>query len=226
MIRIEELSKEKIGSRIRAAREDQDIDQKKLAEEIGVSYSILNKIENGNREIRVDELVRIASALNVKIEYLLGMIDENINFVDDFIRLFDRLITSRDFYIDDPKVYSPEDLMYSVDRDFIVLSGDPALFGFIKKIAIICGQKTRLSPAEYEGRLNAARNRYKEIKEQVSKGTRSDSETYFLITGEQISEMADILVKSGKAISVLEAELKNTDDVSKRPQLRLRINKE
>ena len=225
MIDIKELSEEKVGNRIRSAREDRDVEQKVLAEKIGVSPSTLNKIEKGRQAIRLEQLGQIANALDIKIGYLLG-IDKDTNFVDDFIMLFDKLITSKYFYEGNPEVYSPDDLMYALDRDFIVLKGDPALFELIKKIAVICGQERNLYPTEYQSRLNAVKNRYKETKEKISEEKRSNAETFFLISGDQISEMVNMLLKSERAISTIEVEQTNTGDIGQRPPLCLRINKE
>ena len=60
------------GDRIRNAREDKDILQQELANAINMNVSVLNRIEKGTRPIRDDELVRIARALQVSTDYLLG----------------------------------------------------------------------------------------------------------------------------------------------------------
>ncbi len=60
------------GDRIRNAREDKDILQQELANAINMNVSVLNRIEKGTRPIRDDELIRIARALQVSTDYLLG----------------------------------------------------------------------------------------------------------------------------------------------------------
>ena len=213
MIDIDKLSKQEVGQRIKAAREDRDVEQRVLAKAIGVSPSTLSKIESGAQDIRLDQLGQIANTLETKIEFLLG-IDKDVNFVDDFIRLFQRVSLSKDFFAEDEKVYPPKNLIYSVDREYIVLTGKPALFELIKEIAATNGLEKKLTHIEYESRLNAARNAYKETKMAVgaaSKEKHGDSKTYFLITGKQISEIVDMLVKGEKALSEIEVQQTDTD---------------
>ena len=201
LIDIKKLSRDKIGERITAAREDQNVKQNALAQKIGISPTILNKIELGRQDVRLDQLGQIANALDVRMDYLLG-VGKDITFVDDFIKLFHRVSISKDFFAPDEKAYSPENLIYSFDRDYIVLTGSSALFDLIKAIAEIKGQKRNLLPAEYESRLNAVRNAYKEVRNDPnSSEEHEDSETYFLITGEQIFEIVNTLIKSKNALS-------------------------
>lgn len=61
-----------VGERIRALRERRDWTQKKLAEKVGINLSVFNRIEMGDRKIRTDELTKIADALGVTTDYLLG----------------------------------------------------------------------------------------------------------------------------------------------------------
>lgn len=227
MIDIGTLSSEVVGNRIKAAREDRDITQKLLAELIFVSPSTMNRIEKGEKDVSIEQLGLIANILDVKIEYLLG-IDKDTSFIDDFIALFDRLTTSKNFLVEDSGVYSAENLMYSMDKEYIVLTGKRALFELIKEIAKIKGQKEILLSDEYESRLNAARNTYKETRAALHlslEEVQEKSETYFLITGKQISEIVDVLVKSEKALAEIEIRHTKTTDRGKRPPLRLRMNK-
>lgn len=227
MIDIDALSSEAIGNRIKAAREDRDITQKLLAEQIFISPSTMNRIEKGEKDVSVEQLGQIANILDVKIEYLLG-IDKDTSFVDDFIALFDRLTTSKDFFAEDSGVYSAENLMYSMDKEYIVLTGKPALFELIREIAKIKGQKKNLSHDEYKSRLNTARNTYKETKAALSPGLEDvpgNSETYFLITDEQISEIVDVLITGEKALAEIGIRHTKTTDRGKHPPLHLRMNK-
>lgn len=224
MIDIDTLSPEAIGNRIKAARDERDITQKFLAEQIFISPSTMNKIENGSQDICLNKLGQIANALDVKMEFLLG-IDKDTNFVDDFIGLFEQITTSKDFLAKDDGVYSGENLIYSLDKNYIVLTGKPALFELITEIADIHGQQMNLRPIEYESRLNAAKNSYKETKKICSERNRGNSKAYFLISGEQISELVRILIKSEEAVSEVGIKQMKTTDVSKLPPLRLQINR-
>ena len=59
MIDIDTLSPEAIGNRIKAARDERDITQKFLAEQIFISPSTMNKIENGSQDICLNKLGQI-----------------------------------------------------------------------------------------------------------------------------------------------------------------------
>lgn len=219
MINIEGLSKENVGRRIKTARENRNIEQKVLAQMIGVSFSTINKIENGKQDIRLDLLGKISNALNVKIEYLLG-VDKDTNFIDDFIRQFDRLVLSKDFSSEDCGVYCPKKLLYSINQDYIVLTGNPAIFQLIKQIATISGQKATLFPFEYKGRITKAWNTY-----QKEKKMHKETETFFLVSSEQISEIVTMIMKSEKAIASVGIALSNVNDMKSNPPLCLKINK-
>lgn len=60
------------GERIRNIREDKDILQQELADSIGMNVSVLSRIEKGTRQLREDELTKIANKLGVTVDYLLG----------------------------------------------------------------------------------------------------------------------------------------------------------
>lgn len=60
-----------IGDRIRAARRDAKLSQEKLAELAGLDRQAVNRIENGHQSPLVDNLIRIADALNVPLSDLV-----------------------------------------------------------------------------------------------------------------------------------------------------------
>lgn len=60
-----------VGKRIKRARDKINISQQDLSKKIGMSNSVLSRIESGERPARSDELVKIADALDVTTEYLL-----------------------------------------------------------------------------------------------------------------------------------------------------------
>ena len=53
-------------------REGRGLNQKELAESLRMNRSVLNRIENGTRPIRDDELKIIADFFKVSADYLLG----------------------------------------------------------------------------------------------------------------------------------------------------------
>jgi transcriptional regulator with XRE-family HTH domain len=61
-----------IGEKIRRLRERKGWPQKKLAQKVGISPSVFNRIELGQRPVRSDELKDICEALEVEVSFLLG----------------------------------------------------------------------------------------------------------------------------------------------------------
>ena len=62
-----------IGKVIQLIRDEKDITQKELADTINISYSVMNRIESGERPARDEEIIKIAKALGVTSDYLLGL---------------------------------------------------------------------------------------------------------------------------------------------------------
>ena len=62
----------KIHNRIKELRKLNNLTQKELAAKIDLNYSVLSRIETGERPIRDDELFKIANYFKVTIDYLLG----------------------------------------------------------------------------------------------------------------------------------------------------------
>jgi transcriptional regulator with XRE-family HTH domain len=60
-----------LGDNLRACRKRVNFTQEKLAEKTGLSVVFLSLLENGWRTASVDSLLKIARALNVKLEDLV-----------------------------------------------------------------------------------------------------------------------------------------------------------
>lgn len=60
------------GQVIKETREAQGITQQSLAEKAGLSKGFLSDLENGNRGVSSENLLRIAKALSTTTDYLLG----------------------------------------------------------------------------------------------------------------------------------------------------------
>lgn len=73
----------KPGSIIKNLREKNELSQSELAEKIGINNSVLSRIESGDRQLRDDELVKIADFFKVSTDYLLGRTNIR-NHVDTF----------------------------------------------------------------------------------------------------------------------------------------------
>lgn len=62
-----------IGDRVRSRRTELGMSQEELAKKVGyTSRSTVNKIEKGTRNPKAEDVKKIASALNVDFDYLLG----------------------------------------------------------------------------------------------------------------------------------------------------------
>ncbi|OGE32818.1 hypothetical protein A3C59_04310 [Candidatus Daviesbacteria bacterium RIFCSPHIGHO2_02_FULL_36_13] len=67
-------SKVQLGRIIKKAREDAELSQQQLADEIGKHVSYISRIERGKEDNPTREVLRnIAKLLNVKAEDLLGL---------------------------------------------------------------------------------------------------------------------------------------------------------
>lgn len=60
-----------IGDHIRAARLEANLTQEKLAELAGLDRQSINRIEQGHQAALIDNLIRIAHALNVPLADLV-----------------------------------------------------------------------------------------------------------------------------------------------------------
>ena len=83
--------------RLRAAREKRDLSQGDLAKRAGLQPSAVSHFETGSRKPSFDNLRRLADALKVSTDYLLGRVSEEeaLAGADTFFRHLDRL-TSED----------------------------------------------------------------------------------------------------------------------------------
>ena len=107
------------GDRIRNTREDMDILQQELADAVGINVSVLSRIEKGTRQIRDDELVKIANKLNVSTDYLLGNDAPSPGYYDDqeVAEMANRLKDDPNMKIlfDASKKLSKDDLQFVID---------------------------------------------------------------------------------------------------------------
>lgn len=60
-----------VGNRITTLREEKGLTQYELANELGISKSVMNRIELGTRPIRDDELIKFSKFFGVSIDYIL-----------------------------------------------------------------------------------------------------------------------------------------------------------
>ena len=62
--------------RLKAARETREMKQSEVAEKAGLPPSSIAHFESGNRKPSFDNLRRLATALEVTTDYLLGRVDD------------------------------------------------------------------------------------------------------------------------------------------------------
>ncbi len=66
------MSKE-LGARIAAALKEQKLQQKELAERIGITEAVISRYISGSRDPKPEMLANIATALHTTSDYLLGI---------------------------------------------------------------------------------------------------------------------------------------------------------
>lgn len=79
--------------RLRSARETRGLNQSDLAEKCGFQTSAISHFETGSRKPSFDSLRRLAEALDVSTDYLLGRVNEAKGFTgaDKLHRHYDAL---------------------------------------------------------------------------------------------------------------------------------------
>jgi transcriptional regulator with XRE-family HTH domain len=80
-------------ARLRTAREHRALSQGDLAKRSGLQSSAISHFETGTRKPSFDNLRRLADALEVATDYLLGRVDEfsGLAGADELHRHYDRL---------------------------------------------------------------------------------------------------------------------------------------
>lgn len=62
--------------RLKELREDLDIPQRKLAEYLNIKQNTYSQYENGQRQLPIDALVKLAKYFNVSTDYILGISED------------------------------------------------------------------------------------------------------------------------------------------------------
>ena len=60
-----------VGERIRKSRQERGYTQERLAREADISAGFVSELEKGNRNVSAENLLRIAHALQVSLDYLM-----------------------------------------------------------------------------------------------------------------------------------------------------------
>ena len=92
--------KSKIGSRLKYVREDHDLSQTELAENLGMTQKAVSSWENDRTYPRMQQLVEMCSIYNCTLEYLTGTRQHD----QSDITLDDILVKMKDFDVNDLQV--------------------------------------------------------------------------------------------------------------------------
>ncbi|MEQ8383099.1 MAG: helix-turn-helix transcriptional regulator [Coleofasciculus sp. A1-SPW-01] len=71
--------REKFGADVRARREELGFSQEQLAELAGMHRTYVGSIERGERNISLENIVKLCEALQIKPSSLMGSLDEFVN---------------------------------------------------------------------------------------------------------------------------------------------------
>ena len=85
--------------RLRQARRDKKWTQDVLAEKVGGWQDAISEYETGDREITLPNAKRIAEALGVSLEWLIGEEEEQIKYLVPFLPLYDIIGREEDIAI-------------------------------------------------------------------------------------------------------------------------------
>lgn len=62
--------------RLRDLREDNDLTQREIADTLNIRQNTYSQYENGQRQIPLDALIKLAMLYNTSTDYILGLTDE------------------------------------------------------------------------------------------------------------------------------------------------------
>lgn len=95
-----------IGERIKTARLDRGINQRRLCELANITETTLSRYENGTREPQAANIGKIARVLNVSTDYLIGTNDDNIPDILKFPLRSDSYVDSVQYKISETIKYN------------------------------------------------------------------------------------------------------------------------
>lgn len=72
--------------RLKDVREDRDVKQKTVAEYLHIKQNTYSQYENGQRQIPVECLIKLAKFYGVSTDYLLGLTEEDKPYPSSKIR--------------------------------------------------------------------------------------------------------------------------------------------
>lgn len=188
-----------IGKRIKDVRESKGLTQTALGEKCGFQKSTISKIENGIQSPSLENIVDISKALDVRPEYLLGLDNVPDTITEQLIaviELFGEITTTKAHTVKYKSIYNSEELIFQIDKDYLMFKANKSIFKLIKAIAKAENSKEKLSQNEYIRRIRIAEKNFEQ-----NRNTEKD-ESYFLITGEQMEQIIEKAVKTEIAVKM------------------------
>lgn len=183
-----DFDKKAIGQRIKEIREDKDIRQGKLAKALNLSTSSISKIENGQRQIKTEDLEIIAKALDVGLDDIIS-VDKVSESIDVFISLFKTITTSKEYPIEKGGVILADNLLLKTDKQCIVLTAYKPIFDIIREIAELNITVSKIdNPSKREKYYSAE---IKQLKQKYKNTIKLKKESYFLISKEELAEIIE-----------------------------------
>lgn len=205
------MSAKEINELIKDLRTDRDMNRKDVAKYVGISEATLSRIENKKRSITVEELMKFAEIFNVTPQFLLGLNSNKGECADIFLQKLVKqfgITTTEDYYNEGNGVFTPDDFVFSMSGDYLVLTAKEEFFELFEYLAVEAGVKSKRPPKEYKRLINNAIKRFE-------KSTKSNKKCkYFFVSKEQmeklIDERAKLQRKTEDALKKVE-KLTNTD---------------
>lgn len=189
----------KIGERIEEMRKDRDKTQEQLGERCGFTKSKICKLENGIQLPAIDEVFILANALDVEIEYLLGIEKTSAK---PLIDNFEKIVLSKTYTTKGRKVYDKNQIPFVIDEDYFVLTCREKIIALFKELASLQADKKSLSEKEYEDRTIKAQQNF-------AKGKSNKAQLMYLLTDSQLTKIIEKAVLQKNYLKTL---LENLDD--------------
>ncbi len=88
-----------IGKRIKLVRNDKNISKNDIAKQLKITENDLNKIEQGNIEINLVNIVKLSEILDISIDYLVKGIEKKENLKKEFEKILDKCTKKQEEFI-------------------------------------------------------------------------------------------------------------------------------
>jgi transcriptional regulator with XRE-family HTH domain len=171
-----------IGKRVKRERNLKKMKQRELAEMTNIGITSLSKIENGKFTPKIEDLEKIAKALKIDFDYLVGSSntkDQTMKFYTMFRNFFGIITTSNKYKAINKMVVNPEDFTFSTSKNYLMFSTDK--FELLSDFAKAEDLRSDVTEESYDNMLKIAL-----VKHNKNIGK---MKTCYLISSEQIEEI-------------------------------------